>query len=206
MYRVLSLMILAATATPAAAQTAAPATPPGANPGLGGPVVAGVCLLSREAVFANAKIGVAATARLQQLATEAQAEVDAERRPIEADLTAFRTEAPRLTADQRQTREQTLAERLAPVQAKAQQRSREIDATRAKALERVSTEAQPVIAQVYRQRNCGLLFDRNGALGGNFANDLTAAVVQALDARISNISFNREILPATPSATTPPRR
>ena len=169
-------------------------------------MIAGVCLLSREAVFANAKIGVAATARLQQLATEAQAEVDTERRPIDADLTAFRAEAPRLTADQRQAREQALAARLAPVQAKAQQRSREIDATRAKALERISTEAQPVIAQVYRQRNCGLLFDRSTALGGNFTNDLTAAVVQALDARISTINFNREILPPTPPAAAPATR
>lgn len=206
MYRVLSLTILAAIATPAAAQTAAPTAPPPTNPGLGGPVIAGVCLLSREAVFANAKIGVAATTRLQQLAREAQAEVDTERRPIEADLAAFRTEAPRLTAEQRQTREQALTARLAPVQAKAQQRSREIDATRAKALERISTEAQPVIAQVYRQRNCGLLFDRNSALGGNFTNDLTSAVVQALDARISTITLNGETLPATPPAATPPGR
>lgn len=204
MYRALSLTLLAALASPAAAQTATSAPP--ANPGLGGPVVAGVCLLSREAVFANAKIGVAATARLQQLAREAQAEVDAERRPIEADVAAFRTEAPRLTPEQRQTREQALAARLAPVQAKAQQRSREIDATRTKALERISTEAQPVIAQVYRQRNCGLLLDRNSALGGNFTNDLTAAVVQALDARMSTITFNRETLPATPPAATPPTR
>lgn len=188
MYRILSLTILAAIATPAGAQTAA-SSPPATQQGLGGPVVAGVCLLSREAVFSNAKIGVAATTRLQQLATEAQ-----------ADVTAFRTESARLTAEQRQTREQALAARLAPVQAKAQLRSREIDATRAKALERISTEAQPVIAQVYRQRNCGLLLDRSSALGGNFANDLTAAVVQALDARISTITFNREILPATPPA------
>jgi Skp family chaperone for outer membrane proteins len=204
MYRALCLTLLIALASPAAAQTAPSAAP--ANPGLGGPLIPGVCLLSREAVFANAKIGVAATARLQQLATEAQAEVDAERRPIEADLTAFRTEAPRLTPEQRQSREQALAARLAPVQAKAQQRSREIDATRAKALERISTEAQPVIADVYRQRNCGLLFERNTALGGNFTNDLTAAVVQALDARISTITFNRETLPATQPAATPPTR
>jgi Skp family chaperone for outer membrane proteins len=132
--------------------------------------------------------------------------VDAERRPIEADLATFRTEAPRLTPEQRQTREQALAARLAPAQAKAQQRSREIDATRARALERISTEAQPVIADVYRQRNCGLLFDRNSALGGNFTNDLTAAVVQALDARISTITFNRESLPPTPPTAPPPTR
>lgn len=205
MYRFLSLTLLAAVASPAMAQTA-PSGAPATQQGLGGPVVPGVCLLSREAVFANAKIGLAATARLQQLATEAQAEVDAERRPIETDVTAFRADAARLPADQRQAREQALAARLAPVQAKAQQRSREIDATRAKALERISTEAQPVIAQVYRQRNCGLLLDRNSALGGNFTNDLTAAVVQALDARISTITFNRETLPATPPASPPPTR
>lgn len=83
---------------------------------------------------------------------------------------------------------------------KAAQRQQEIDAARAKALERVSAELQPVIAQVYRQRNCGLLVDRNTVIGGNMANDLTPAVVQGIDARIATITFNRETLPAAPAA------
>ncbi|MNE33232.1 hypothetical protein D3C80_1268880 [compost metagenome] len=61
-------------------------------------------------------------------------------------------------------------------------------------MERIANEAQPAIAQVYAAKSCGLLLDRNSALGGNFANDLTAEVVQALDARLSTITFERERL------------
>lgn len=197
MSRVLSLILLAAVAGPAMAQAAASAP---AAQSLGGPAVAGVCMLSREAIVANAKVGQAAAARLQQLATQAQAEVDGERKPLEAEVRAFEAEQAKLSAEQRRAKEQALAAKLQPIQTKTLQRSREIEATRAKAMERIAAEAQPVIAQVYASRNCGLLVDRGTVLGGNMANDLTPAVVQALDAKISTISFNRETLPAQPAA------
>lgn len=178
-------------AGPAFAQQAQPAAP-----GLGGAPVAGVCLLSREAIFANAKVAQAATQRLKELSDQAQAEIDAERKPLDADLKAFQAEAARLSPDQRRDREQDLAAKLQPIQARAAQRSREIEATRAKVLERISKEAEPVIAAVYQQKKCGLLFDRNALIGGNMANDLTQAVVQGLDAKITTIAFGRESLPA----------
>lgn len=210
MIRILVLATVMAAGTSAQAQTqpqGAPAPAADSAQGLGGPVVAGVCLLSREAVFANSRVGQAATARLRQITDEAQAEVTAQRQPIDNDLRTFQAEAPRLSADQRAQREQALATRLQPVQTLATQRSREIEATRVRAMERISTEAQPVIAQVYRQRNCGLLVDRNSVLGGNLTNDLTAGVVQALDARISTITFNREAVPAAaPQAPSAPPR
>ena len=191
----LPLLIAVATAAPALAQS------PAQQPGLGGNPVPGVCLLSREAIFSNAKIGVAASARLKQIADQEQAEIDAERKPVEAEVQAFQNEAAKLTPEQRQTRERALSAKLVPIQAKAQQRSREVEATRAKAMERISTEAQPVIAQVYTAKACGLLIDRNSVLGGNLVNDLTPAVVQALDAKISAITFNRETLPAQIAAS-----
>jgi Skp family chaperone for outer membrane proteins len=198
-----SLTVLALLATaPALAQQAAPAPAPAAQP-LGGPLIPGVCLLSREAIYTNAVVGKAATARLQQLAQAAQAEVDAERKPIDTELTAYQAEAAKLTPDQRRMREQALAARLQPVQAKAQQRGREIEATRVKVQQRIATEAQPAIAQVYAQKKCGLLFDRNSVLGGNLGNDLTADVVKGLDARIQTIAFEREILPPPATSAQP---
>ena len=167
-----------------------------AQPGLGGDPIVGLCLLSREAIFANAKVGIAASARLKQISDQAQAEVDAERKPIDAEVQSFQAEAAKLSADQRRTRELALEARLRAVQTKAQQRSREIDATRVKAMERISLEAQPVIAEVYKSKRCGLLVDRNSALGGNMSNDLTAGVVKGLDTRIATISFEREQLAA----------
>lgn len=199
------LIFLAAVALPAAdlaAQTAAPPAPVGQP--LGGPLVPGVCLLSREAIFANAKVAIAANTRLQQLASEAQGEVDAERKPLEAEVQKFQAEQARLSPELRSQRQAALNAKLQPLQAKAQHRSREIEATRAKVLARISEEAQPLIAHNYKAKNCGLLLDRGSALAGNFGNDLTAATVQALDAKISTITFNRETLAATAPAPANP--
>ncbi len=162
---------------------------------LGGPVVPGVCLLSREAIFANAAVGRAASARLQELTQAAQAEIDAQRQPIETEARALEEQRSSLTEDQFQQRQQAIAQRLRDLQRQAAHSSREIEATRTSVMSRIATEAQPVIAEVYRQKSCGLLFNRNSALGGNFANDLTADVVTALDAKIQTITFERERLP-----------
>lgn len=173
------------------------------SPGLGGPVIPGVCLLSREAIFANAAVGKAAAARLEQLAAETQKELEADRKPIDSDIQAFRAASATMKPQERQQRDQELVARLRPIQAKAEHRAREIDATRAKAMQRIADEAQPVIRGVYQAKKCGLLFDRNAALGGNFTNDLTADVVRALDARLTTISFERERLPEAPPPARP---
>jgi Skp family chaperone for outer membrane proteins len=200
--RLSAAALLIAAAAPLAAQAPAPA--PSAAPTLGGPIIPGVCLLSREAVLANAKVGIYASQRIRQLTEEAQAEVNADRKPIEADLAALRAQAAKLTPDQRGAQEKTLAARFAPVQAKAEQRTREIEATRAKAIDAIGLQLQPVIAAIYTQKGCGLLFDRNTVLGGNMGNDLTAAVVTGLDARLTSITIERENLPAAPTATPAP--
>lgn len=184
--------IASAQAATGARPSAAPAAPAAASQALGGPVVAGVCLLSREAVFANAAVGRAATTRLADLAKTAQAEIDAQRAPLEAAAKALEGKGE---TDQTRAQAKTLGQQWQALQQKAAHNSREIDATRNKVLERIANEAQPVIAEVYAARRCGLLVDRASALGGNFTNDLTADVVRGLDARIRTLSFERERLP-----------
>jgi len=179
------LLILAAT--PALAQTGSTFI---------GPPVAGVCLLSQQAVFANAKVGVAFAARLKQLADQAQAELDAERIPLEADAKALAADT-KLKPAEKASRTQALTTRAQALQQKAALRQRELEATRQKVLTRLSAEENPVLAQVFKAHNCGLLFDRNTVLGGNMSGDLTAEVVRGLDARITTITFDRETLPPT---------
>lgn len=175
----------------------AQATP---NP-LQGPVVPGVCVLSRDAIFAHAKVGQAASARLQQLAQQAQSAIAAERKPIDADVQSYRAQAASLPADQRQAREQSLTQRLQTVQADQALRGRELEATRTKAMDQIAQYAQPVITSAYNSKNCGLLLDRSAVMGGNMTNDLTAAVIQGLDGKVTTITFNLETLPADGSTT-----
>jgi Skp family chaperone for outer membrane proteins len=150
-----------------------------------GPVVPGVCLLSREAV---------------------QGQIDTERKPIDADIQTYRSQQASLSADQRQAREQALAARMQKVQADQALLERELEATRAKALQQIGQDAQPVIVSAYGSKNCGLLLDRNAVFGGNMANDLTPAVVAGLDAKVTTMSFNLETLPASgaPNASPTP--
>jgi Skp family chaperone for outer membrane proteins len=184
----LAASLLAVSAGSGAAQTTA------AQP-LGGPALPGVCLLSQQAVLTNAKIGLAATARLKQIAEQVQSEVNAARSPLEAEAQALQAQRASLKPADLQARQQSLSARAQALQQTVNQRQREIEATRQKALARIANEAQPVIAAAYKARNCGLLFDRNSVLGGNMAGDLTPAVVQGLDAKISTITFEREVLP-----------
>ena len=170
--------------------------------GLGGPLVPGVCLLSREAIVANSKVSVYASERIRQLTAEAQAEVDAERKPIEAEIAAMRGQVAKMTSEQIRAAEKALSAKLAPIQAKADLRRREIEKTRTDALATISAQAQPMVAAAYAQKGCGLLFDRGTVLGGNYGNDITAAVVAALDAKVTSIPIQRATLPP---ATAPVR-
>src|SRR5271170_8012690 len=78
---------LAASPTAAPAASAAPiaGAPATSQGGFGGPLIAGVCLLSRDAVLSQSLAGQAATARLRQLSQKAQANFDAERRRLEGE-------------------------------------------------------------------------------------------------------------------------
>ncbi len=163
---------------------------------LGGVAIPGLCMLSQQEVLTRAKVGQAATARLQVLAQQAQNEVTAERGPIDADARALQAERATLKPSEFQQKQGALQARANALQQKANVRSRQIELTREKALGRIAGDAQPVIASVYKARGCGLLVDRGTVLGGNMSNDLTAGVIDALDGKITTITFDLEPLPA----------
>jgi Skp family chaperone for outer membrane proteins len=184
-------------AVPAAAATAAPVEADRHD--FGGPLVPGVCLLSREQVFARSKIGQAAAARLKQLGLKAQANLEAEKRKLEAEAKAFQTQQATMQPAQAQHRQQQLQARFQAIQANAAQINREMEATRTKATGLVEEAFEPVVKTAYQAKGCGLLISREAVVGGNLGNDLTEAVVQGLDAKATTITFEREHLPPAPA-------
>jgi Skp family chaperone for outer membrane proteins len=191
--------ILAACAMSPARAADAPAAPKaGASAPLGGPLVKGVCFLSKEAVQVNAKAGVAIDTRVKQLEAQAQAEVNAQRAPIDADFNTLKADAAKTPAPSPvdiENRRLAIQVRFQTVQDLAEQRTREILASRQKAFEALSNQMQPILAAAYKTHGCGLLLDRNALLGGNTGGDLTADVIKGLDARITTVTFDRETLP-----------
>lgn len=179
-----------ALAAPAQAAT----TPTG--DALAGNPVPGVCMLSREAVFAQAKVGQAASEHLKQLATQQQSQLDGQRKPLAAELQAFQQKSASLSEAQRQQQGAALQQRMQAFQAQVSQLDERIQLTRGKVMQEIGAQAQPVIASAYQSHHCGLLLNRDAVLGGNTSNDLTADVVHGLDAKITTLNFQLEPLPA----------
>ena len=175
----------------------APATPTAALPPLSnGPLVAGVCLFSQEAVVTRSKVGQAATARLRDLAQQVQSTINAEKARIEARGKALQAKRATMTPLQMQAEGQALNARVQALQAQAGERAQQIDATKTKAYGEVLREAQPFIVQAYGAHGCGLLFAREAVLTGNLGNDLTGEVLAQLDAKGTPVTFDLE--PARP--------
>lgn len=179
-----------ATVSPAHAATA-----PAAGATLGGNPVPGVCMLSREAVFAQSKVGQAASERLKSLAQQQQQSLETQRGPLQADVQAFQQKASTLTEAQRQQQGQALQQRMQAFQAQTNQLDQRIEATRGKVMEQIGQQAQPLVNSAYSSHHCGLLLNRDAVLGGNTANDLTPEVVSGLDAHITSLNFNLEPAP-----------
>lgn len=189
--------LLAAALALAAGLVLAPLQAARAADSLGGDPVAGVCMLSREAVFAQAKVGQAASQQLSQLATQARAQLDNQRKPLDTDVQAFQQKAASLSETQRKQQGEALQQRVQAFQAQANQLNQRVQLTRAKAMQQIAADAQPAVASAYRGHHCGLLLDRDSVLGGNMANDLTAEVVQGLDRKVTTMTLQLEPLPAS---------
>lgn len=188
--------LLAASLVAAAGFSVLPLVPAHAADTLGGDPVPGVCMLSREAVIAQSKVGQAANQRLGQLAEQARKQLEGQRAPLDADLKSFQQKAASLTEAQRKQQGEALQQRVQTFQGQAGQINQRIQLTRAKAMQRIGQDAEPVIGTVYKNHRCGLLLDRDSVLGGNMANDLTADVIQSLDRKVTTISFELEPLPS----------
>ena len=197
-------VVAIAMSTSAMAQTA-PAAPAISH----GAPIAGVCIFSSQRAVGSSAVGKAVDARLKTIIAQVNAELTGERTALDNEAKAL--EAKKATLDQGALEQQAagLQVKANAWQRKGQLRQKEVEATEQKALSRVYQELDPAIKQVYQQRTCSILMDRESVLLANPAMDITDAVVVALDARIKTLTFDRERLDqpaAGAQALTPPRK
>lgn len=207
--RVLAKLIAAAASAAvvsasgaAFAQAAAPAAP-AAAPLPAGPALPGVCVFSSEAAIGGSAVGKYVGTRLEQLQSQVRAELQGQETSLQNDAKALDAQRASLTQDQLQQRALTLQQRQTALQRTAEIRGRELEATQQKALGRVMTEINPLLRQVYTQKQCSLLLDGNAVLGSNPAMNITPDVVRLLDAKITQFPFDRERLEQPAAAPTP---
>lgn len=207
MIRAVVAMTAVLAAAPALAQTPpaqAAAGAAAARPTNPGPVIPGVCLLDEQRAIVTSAAGRAFNTRMTQLTQQVQAE-------LQPQQTSLETEARRIGAlpeAQRAAPGQALNPRVQAFQRLANQRQQELEATQQRQLRRIAAEMQPIVAQVYVQRSCGLMLDGQSAVYANPAMNVTDAVIAALNTRLPTLTFNRETAPAAaaPAATAPATR
>jgi outer membrane protein len=203
-------------ATGASAQAPAAAAPAVTH----GPALPGVCIVSIENAIGASTVGKYVDSRVQQIVAQVNAELNGEKTGIDNDAKAL--DGRRATLDQNALEQQAAAlqVRANALQRKAQLRDREVQATEQKAISRIGQEMEPLIRQVYQQRQCSILMQRTALVIANPAMDITPQVVTALNAKITQFTFDRERLDqqtagpqvqrpaagAPPVTTTPPRR
>jgi len=179
------------------AQQAAPAAAPAVSHG---PAVPGLCILSVEGAMGTSTVGKYVDSRLQQIVTQVQAELNAEKTAIDNEAKTLDSQRATLAPDVMEKRASDLQVRANAFQRKAQLRDREMQATEQKAFARVAQEMEPAIRTVYQQKQCSALLQRSAVVLANPAMDLTPQVVTALNAKITQFTFDRERLDAQPGA------
>jgi outer membrane protein len=175
-------------AAPAPAASAAP-------PITHGPPLTGVCIFSRDAAVATSTVGKAFETRYQQLRAQAAAEISGDENALKTDVQAFQAKRASMTQDQQQAAAGPLQQREQALQQKATQRQQELEYTARHQLSRIDQAMEPLVRDIYQQRHCSLLLNASSVMGANPAMDITDAVRDQLNTRMTAITFDRETPP-----------
>lgn len=194
----------ASVALAASAAFAAPAAAPApAAPVMNGPAIPGLCILSDQEVIGASAVGKYVVNRLQQLGSQADAEINADTTSLQNDAKALEAQRSSLSADQYDQRAAQLQLRDRERQRKIQLRQRELQATQEKAFATINQSAEPIIRQVVAEKNCTVLLNGAAVVAAAPSLDISPIVVQRLDAKIQQFPFDREHLDTTGAGPNP---
>jgi Skp family chaperone for outer membrane proteins len=170
----------------------------------GAPSVPGLCVLSQNAVYASAKVGQAATARYRELNAQLRDQLQPQQQAIQDEAKKLETAQARMPAAEFQQKQQALAQRIQALRDANGRDSKELEATRLKAVRQIAEWSNPVIADAYKAHRCGALFSRDAMLVGNPGMDLTSIVVAGLDGKITTMTFDLDKTADVPATSKVP--
>jgi Skp family chaperone for outer membrane proteins len=204
--RTVSAVAVLAFAGVAMAQAPARPAPPPVTHGAPTP---GVCVYNMPAVITDSVVGKFVTGRLETIGKTVNAELGAEETAINNEAKAIDAAARAPGADEAtlQKRAIDLKKRAKAFDEKANLRQREFNATQQKSRMRILQEVDPIVVQVYQQRQCSVLLSSEAVLLNNPAMDITPAIIAGLNGKIQQFAFDRERLdqPAAPALPVKPK-
>jgi outer membrane protein len=198
-------LILALAATSALTFTAAASAQAQGQPALTGPVVPGVCVYSNEKAIATSAVGQSVTTRLEQLAGQVKADLQQRGTALQSEQAALQSQSSTLPKDQLEQRGAAFDQHVQDFRRLEQLREAQLEATRNKEIEAIGEQIDPLLRQVYAERNCGLVVAANSTYGFyNTQMDVTAAVITKLNAKLTSLSFDLVQPPAQTAAAAGP--
>ena len=190
--KTIAIAAAAAASLIATAASAQQATTP-QNPG---PQIPGVCVYHNARLFAQSSVGQAVEARMQQLAQEVQTELQPYATSLQTEAQQLQTSGSTLQPDELNRRRQALQQRAQEAQQLEATRENELRYTLAMQRQAITEAVSPILVQVYQERGCGLMLDRESVFMMNPAHDVTDLVIQRLNTALPTLSFNRMAVPA----------
>lgn len=188
-FSVAAFTLIAATSAQAQQAQSAGLTNPG-------PVIPGVCAFYNERMLAQSTVGQAVNTRMQQLAQEVQAELSPYATTIQNEAQRLQSAGAAIPADQQAQQRQQLQQRVNEAQQLEQTRENELRYTLAEQRRVISNAVEPILIQVYQERGCGVLLDRESVFILNPQMEITDTVIERLNAQLPTLSFNRLQVPA----------
>jgi outer membrane protein len=160
-----------------------------------GPVIPGVCVYFNQQLLATSTAGLSVQTRMAALANEVQGELTPYATAIQTEAQALQAGATAIPADQLQTRRQQLQLRVQEAQALEETRSNELQYTLGEQRRLITAAVEPILSALYTERGCGILIDRESVFFMNPAMDVTATVIERLNAQLPSLTFNRMPVP-----------
>lgn len=157
--------------------------------------IPGLCMLSRDAVLDQSKVGQVATRRLQQLTKNATDQIKSENNSLAASANELNNKKKSHSKDERDEQRKKISQQTQQLQQKARMLDARVRYTRDVVKQRLNEVIDPLINDRYKAHGCSVLLNRNNVLKGDDTNDLTASVTAALDDKVTKINFDLLALP-----------
>jgi len=154
-----------------------------------GPPMAGVCVVSRDQALAASQAGVSANQQLTQFVSGVRGELNAQRSAIQNDDRALAAQKASLAAADYQQRVGQLRARYQALDHASQVRDAQLAATRKQAFDQIGAVMGPSLTEVIAARRCSLVLERASTYGANPEMDITAQVIQRMNARLPMLNL-----------------
>lgn len=183
---VLATVSIYAIAGQAAAMQQQPSAPQ--NPG---PAIAGVCVYHNERLLGQSAAGRALQQGMERLANDVRTELQPYATSIQSEYQSLQQGAQTIPQAELQQRAQALQQRAQEAEQLEQTREIELRYTMQMQRMAIAERVDPIIIQVYQERGCGILIDRESVYLMNPAMDITDVVIQRLDQQLPTLNFQR---------------